>query len=180
ITQEREFRLMTSWVDSRLGVAYVAAGHPVGGLQLLRNAVANLGPAKRDVRYSLVVRLLGEGCALVGELEEALARAKEAKNIAESLGLGGEEALADWLLAYVCAARGLGEESERHFFAALTQASVLGMRPLVAHCQLGLSELYRRRDNGGQAYQHLTTAKAMYREMGMTYWLEKAEAELTA
>ena len=180
ITQEREFRLMTSWVDSRLGVAYVAAGHPVGGLQLLRNAVANLGPAKRDVRYSLVVRLLGEGCALVGELEEALARAKEAKNIAETLGPRGEEALADWLLAYACAARGLGEESERHFFAALTQASVLGMRPLVAHCHLGLSELYRRRDNGGQAYQHLTTAKAMYREMGMTYWLEKAEAELAA
>jgi hypothetical protein len=26
------------------------------------------------------------------------------------------------------------------------------------------------------AQEHLTTATAMYREMGMTYWLEKAEA----
>jgi hypothetical protein len=25
--------------------------------------------------------------------------------------------------------------------------------------------------------EHLTTATTMYREMGMTYWLEKAEAE---
>jgi hypothetical protein len=28
------------------------------------------------------------------------------------------------------------------------------------------------------AQEHLTTAVAMYREMGMTYWLEQAEAEL--
>jgi hypothetical protein len=28
-----------------------------------------------------------------------------------------------------------------------------------------------------QAREHLATAMAMYREMGMTYWLEKAEAE---
>jgi hypothetical protein len=29
-----------------------------------------------------------------------------------------------------------------------------------------------------QAQEHLTTATTMYREMGMTYWLEQAEAEL--
>jgi hypothetical protein len=30
-----------------------------------------------------------------------------------------------------------------------------------------------------QAQEHLATATTMYREMGMTYWLEKAEAEMT-
>jgi hypothetical protein len=29
-----------------------------------------------------------------------------------------------------------------------------------------------------EAREQLTTATAMYREMGMTFWLEKAEAEL--
>jgi hypothetical protein len=29
------------------------------------------------------------------------------------------------------------------------------------------------------AGKHLTIATTMYREMGMTYWLEKAEAEMT-
>jgi hypothetical protein len=29
-----------------------------------------------------------------------------------------------------------------------------------------------------QAREHLATATTMYREMGMTYWLEKAEVEL--
>jgi hypothetical protein len=28
-----------------------------------------------------------------------------------------------------------------------------------------------------EAQEHLTTATTMYREMGMTYWLERAEAE---
>jgi hypothetical protein len=52
------------------------------------------------------------------------------------------------------------------------------MRPLIAHCHLGLGKLYRRTGKHEQAQEHLTTATTMYREMGMTYWLEKAEAEL--
>jgi hypothetical protein len=58
-------------------------------------------------------------------------------------------------------------------------ASELRMRSLVAHCHLGLGKLYRRTDKREQAQEHLTTAIAMYRGMGMTYWLERAEAEMT-
>jgi hypothetical protein len=54
----------------------------------------------------------------------------------------------------------------------------LGMRPLAAHCHLGLGTLYRRTGKREEAHQHLTTATTMYREMGMNFWLEKAEAEL--
>ena len=53
-----------------------------------------------------------------------------------------------------------------------------GRRPLVAHCQLGLGKLHRRGGDREQAQEHLITAMAMYREMGMTYWLDQAEAEL--
>ena len=49
------------------------------------------------------------------------------------------------------------------------------MRPLVAHCHLGLARLYRRTDNPEQAQERLSTATAMYGEMGMAYWLEKLE-----
>ena len=54
------------------------------------------------------------------------------------------------------------------------------MRPLVAHCHLGLGKLYRRTGKREQAQEHLTTATTMYREMDMRFWLEKAEAELGA
>jgi hypothetical protein len=60
----------------------------------------------------------------------------------------------------------------------MTLATELGMRPLIAHCHLGLGKLHRRTGKREQAQEHLTTATTMYREMGMTYWLEKAEAEM--
>ena len=52
------------------------------------------------------------------------------------------------------------------------------MFPLVAHCHLGLSKLYRRRTKEEQAREHFTTAATIYREMDMRFWLEKAEAAL--
>jgi hypothetical protein len=52
------------------------------------------------------------------------------------------------------------------------------MRPLVAHCHTGLAKLYRHAGKTQQAHEHFATAASMYREMGMTYWLEQAEAGL--
>jgi len=60
---------------------------------------------------------------------------------------------------------------------ALALAEELGMRPLAAHCHLGLGNLYRRTGQREQARDHLITATTMYREMDMRFWLEQAEAE---
>jgi hypothetical protein len=54
------------------------------------------------------------------------------------------------------------------------------MRPLVAHCQLGLGTLSRRIDRREPADKHLAAAATMYREMEMRFWLEKAETGLKA
>jgi hypothetical protein len=70
------------------------------------------------------------------------------------------------------------KRGEAHYRKALALAEPRGMRPLVAHCHFGLGKLYRRTDEHEQAREHLTTATTMYRERGMTYWLEKAEAEM--
>ena len=60
----------------------------------------------------------------------------------------------------------------------LALAEPRGMRPLIAHCHLGLGKLYRRTGQREQAQEHLTTATTMYREMDMRFWLEKAEAQV--
>jgi hypothetical protein len=70
------------------------------------------------------------------------------------------------------------DEAAHQYMDALSLANELGMRPLVAHCHLGLGKFYHRTDKRDQAHEHLTTATTMYRDMGMTYWLEKAEAEM--
>jgi tetratricopeptide (TPR) repeat protein len=69
------------------------------------------------------------------------------------------------------------EGAEANYRKALALAQPRGMRPRIAHCHLGLGKLYWRTSKREQAQEHLTTATAMYREMGMTYWLEQAEAE---
>jgi hypothetical protein len=56
-------------------------------------------------------------------------------------------------------------------------AEELGMRPLVAHCHLGLGTLYRRIGRDEEARVELTTAAEMYRAMDMQFWLARAEAE---
>ena len=68
--------------------------------------------------------------------------------------------------------------AEAHYSAAIALASELGMRPLVAHCHLGLGKLYRRTGQRDEAREHLATVATMYREMDMRFWLEQAEATM--
>jgi class 3 adenylate cyclase/tetratricopeptide (TPR) repeat protein len=72
------------------------------------------------------------------------------------------------------------ERGEAHYREALALAEPRGMRPLVAHCHLGLAKLYRRTGQHDQAREHLANATTMYRDMGMTYWLEQAEMSMTS
>jgi hypothetical protein len=88
--------------------------------------------------------------------------------------------MAESLLGEIAALRQpkSAETARNHYREALSIAIRVEARPLIAHCHLGLGKLYRRTDQREQAQEHLTTATTMYREMGMTYWLEKADAEL--
>ena len=52
------------------------------------------------------------------------------------------------------------------------------MRPLQAHCHLGLGKLCRRIGRLDEARAELATAVTMLREMEMTFWLPEAETEL--
>jgi hypothetical protein len=52
------------------------------------------------------------------------------------------------------------------------------MRPLIAHCHLGLGKLCRRTGRRDQARDYLTTAVTMYGDMDMAPWREQAEAEM--
>jgi tetratricopeptide (TPR) repeat protein len=69
------------------------------------------------------------------------------------------------------------DSAEAHYRQALALAEELGLRPLMAHCHLGLGVLYRRAGRRQQAREHLTIATTMYREMEMPFWLERAKAD---
>ena len=63
------------------------------------------------------------------------------------------------------------EGGKAHYRKALAIAERLGMRPLVAHCHLGLGKLYQHIGEREQTYQHLTVATTMYRDMDMRFWV---------
>jgi len=70
------------------------------------------------------------------------------------------------------------ERGEAQYRQALALAEPRGMRPLVAHCHLGLGTLYGRVGKREQAREHLVIATTRYREMDMRFWLEQAGAAL--
>jgi len=70
------------------------------------------------------------------------------------------------------------ERGETHYRQALALAEPRSMRPLVAHCHLGLGKLCARTGKREQAREYLTTAMTMYREMDMPFWREQAEVEM--
>ena len=114
---------------------------------------------------------------LAGRIDEATNCAQEFLALARRSGALGLEVRALFPMAEVAAASG-AENAEGYYREALALAEPRGMRPQVAHCHFGLGKLHRRRGDREQAHEHLTTAMAMYREMGMTYWLEQVEAEM--
>ena len=52
------------------------------------------------------------------------------------------------------------------------------MRPLQAHCHLGLGKLYVAIERREEARIELASAIELYRAMQMTFWLPQAEATL--
>jgi tetratricopeptide (TPR) repeat protein len=123
---------------------------------------------------------LGQAHLLAGRLEEAHALAERALALAREHHERGNEAYALHLLGDIAARRepAEAEQAAAHYREALALAEELGMRPLVAHCHLGLGTLYATTGQREQARAALSTAMALYRAMEMTFWLPQAEAAL--
>jgi tetratricopeptide (TPR) repeat protein len=123
---------------------------------------------------------LGEARRLAGHLEEAQVFAELALAHAREHRERGHEAYALRLLGDIAARREPPEResAETHYQQALALSNELGMRPLMAHCHLGLGTLFAKAGQAEQARAELETAIEMYHAMEMTFWLPQAEAAL--
>jgi DNA-binding SARP family transcriptional activator len=169
----------TPFVAAALGVAYALASRADEALRLVAGAVDGFRLRPNHFRPAVIPLYAGTTYLWAGRIDEAASHVREALALTRRLKARAAEAHALCLAGDVASAGG-AEDAEGYYRNALALAGELGMRPLVAHCHLGLGKLYRRTGKREQAQEHLTTATTMYREMGMTYWLEKAEVELQA
>ena len=160
-----------------LGYAYSLSGRLVEALAIL-DEQTRMGAAQGLA--VLFVPWAAEGYLLAGRVEQAAGLTQQALTFAREHKTRGCEAAALRLqgdIASLQYPRSVGTAFDSYNQA---RAQQVGMRPLAAHCHLGLGKLYRRTDQRDQARKHLAIATAMYREMGMTYWLEQAAAKTAA
>jgi tetratricopeptide (TPR) repeat protein len=121
--------------------------------------------------------LLGEAYIGAGRTEEAFDCAERGLALSRQRGERGYEAWALRLLgeAFVHRDSPDAHAAAAHYRLALERAEELGMRPLVAHCHLGLGRLHLRNGDRDQAMEHLPRARTLYHEMGMSFWLPQVE-----
>src|SRR5215470_4775816 len=107
----------------------------------LRNA-----PKKDRVSEALWTTWLGDAYLTANRIADARRVATAALTYARERQLRGDEAHALRLVADIAVLQDPSDlrTAEDHYHDAQTLAEERGMRPLVAHCHLGLGKLYRR------------------------------------
>jgi len=129
---------------------------------------------------SFYLAALGEVYLMADDRDRAWQTGERALTHARRHGERGGEVVALRLLAEA-AARGNTRQAATAaalLREALTLAKVLEMHPLTARCHADLATRQGRANDHGDAAEHATTAMAMYRGMGMHFWLAKLEREL--
>jgi len=162
---------VSAWILAQLGDANEALNRLREGDQLAERHAATGGAASRSYQA------LSRAHLLLGRLDEARRLGRRAVELAAGYGsevdavhlLGDIETHPDRIDAV---------GGDAYYRRALAHAEPRGMRPLVAHCHLGLGKFYRHMGKLQEAEEHLVAATTMYREMGMTYWLEKTQKEV--
>jgi len=179
LCRTREVPLLLHHFAWALGAAYRGTGRRAEGVTLMEDAAR--GVAERvQMGWAGRAGALGGAYLVDGRLADATRIAQEELAAARQWGEREVEGQLLRLLGDIAAHpdRLEVDTAKAHYRQALALAEELGLRPLMAHCHLGLGALYRRAGKREQAREHTTTARTMFGEMDMRFWLEQAEAEL--
>jgi class 3 adenylate cyclase/tetratricopeptide (TPR) repeat protein len=165
----------SAWVLAQLGETTEAQNRLQEGEELVERQASSGFVRERGSDY----HSLGRACLVLGRLDEARRLGECA--VESSPSHPGFAAHARQLLGDIAThpSQFDAESGEAHYRQAMDLARPLGMRPLVAHCHLGLGKLHRRTGKADQARDHLGIAVTMYREMDMRSWLEQTGMVMT-
>jgi tetratricopeptide (TPR) repeat protein len=178
VARLEKIHFLVPFITGPLGAAYAMAGEIDRAVAALEQTVEQALTIRLVANHALRLVWLGEAYFLAGRPESALDVARRALQTAEERHETGQRAYAHRLLGDIAAGADQPDvpAAESAYREAIVLAEALAMRPLVAHSHLGLGTLARRAGRPAEANARLTVAATMYREMGMRFWLEKAEA----
>jgi DNA-binding winged helix-turn-helix (wHTH) protein/class 3 adenylate cyclase/tetratricopeptide (TPR) repeat protein len=178
LCRSAQIELLLPAVTAALSYAYALAGRAAEALPLLAQVRQTFPPL--TPLSSLAVVWLSAALLHVGNLKDARSLARQALELSQNRQERGNQAWTLQLLGDIAArdAFAEGAQAEVDYQQALALANELGMRPLLAHCHLGLGALYHHLGREGQAQAALLTAMALFRSMDMPFWLPHAETIL--
>jgi tetratricopeptide (TPR) repeat protein len=161
-----------------LAMGYALAGRVAEAVTLYEEASDAL--SQLVVARSWILAGLAEVWLLAGRAAEVRTLAHTAFDLSETQREGVWAVRAMQVLGHVYAH---GESpdvaaAEDWYHRALIRANELSARPFVGHSHLGLGTLYAKTGKRELAVEHLAAAAALYREMEMTFWVDRADARL--
>jgi tetratricopeptide (TPR) repeat protein len=151
-----------------LGYAHALSGRAGEGLPLLERAVRE-GEATSRHFHSLSVVWLGKTELLAGHSDAARKLGEHALQLASERQERGNAAHALHLLGEAASSDARDLAAHDYHRRALAIAEELGMRPLAAHCHLGLGHLHGRAGRRSEAETHVQAALSRFRELDM-FW----------
>ena len=162
---------------SVLGLTLARLGRKDEGLRLLEAGVHLTEELGLSAYLALWTEHLAAGLLFSGQVETAAPVAARALELACHHGERGHQAWALRLLGDLALHRSPAdlETAKSSYGEARGLASECGMRPLVAHCDLGLGRVFRLTSDRVNAERCLTSAAAAFWEMGMYRELQRAE-----
>jgi class 3 adenylate cyclase/tetratricopeptide (TPR) repeat protein len=180
LCQDADLPVWFPLVAAALGAAYTLAGRLTDAVPLLTQAMERSTATERADFQACCLLSLEEAQLLAGRLEEAQTLSERALAHTREYQERGHQAYAQRLLGDIEAQHDPPEveQAEANYRQAMALAEDRGMRPLLAHCHLGLGALYVKIGRREQARTELGMAIDLYRAMEMTFWLPQVEATL--
>jgi class 3 adenylate cyclase/tetratricopeptide (TPR) repeat protein len=167
-------------VASRLGTAYANSQRAAEALPHLEEGVESSAAAGRAAFLALNTASLAEGYLFLDRIDEARRLAERAFELAKQYKERGHQAWTLKLLGDISMHESRRDPSgaEARYRHALALSEELGMRPLAAHCQMGVGAVFAALGAFDRARAEMSAASECYREMAMTRWLDRAATAL--
>jgi class 3 adenylate cyclase/tetratricopeptide (TPR) repeat protein len=177
VTRIGDFAILFPFIAAPLGSAYALAGRVSDGVALLEPAIRQAVSMDLKAHHALRLTWLGEAFLRGGHIERAREQATQAVALAERQGERASHAYALRFLGDVARLQeppdlqaAISKQRE-----ALRIATALGMRPLVARCQLDLAAAHQLVGAREEAQAERDASMETFRELGMSSWLGRVD-----
>ena len=159
------------------GEALIESGHPAQARELLDGAIAFANKIGTKFYLAVAKRNLAAALVTLGEVEDALVVCQEAVQVADEAGeLWNKSRACQLLVDTWCQLdRVEGQEAEQTILEAIRIQQQFGAEPELARSYLIYARLLRQQGKIEQAQAYHGRATDMFRHMGMTWDLTRAE-----